>query len=182
MTREGPFIVWLRSQQDARSGGFTHPLQGIMGKIFKILLFVVLTFFLTTANAFAQGSGPSDDQIRQCIVDIQRLNDCNNTVLRSVTTIDSRVTPTGVEVIAQVDVAVTRPFDGCSPAAKSCTGTCWNMENVRWTNGLFGDRFFVLGQGLRVNKRLQFEKWQSGWRCITQNMTPVEAGFYLNGK
>ena len=36
------------------------------------------------------------------------------------------------------------------------------------------------GMGVRVRKNFKFERWESGWRCVAAEMSPVDQAWFLN--
>jgi hypothetical protein len=140
---------------------------------------LVAAFLILSTPAIAE-SGPDISLIHQCIVDAQSRDNCTSVALESVRALDRMVGQAEARVIVEVNMSVYQPFAGCSPAAVNCTGTCWNMDpqRVQSTPGMFDSSFFLVGQRLQVRKTLVFQKWESGWRCATSAMKPVDAAFY----
>jgi hypothetical protein len=153
-----------------------------------------------TRNSIAQeqsvggaSSSPDVSAVRQCM-GLFYPSTCGSVSIIDVRQVDRRITGTDATVIAEVDFRVGKPFAGCSPVAVNCTGTCWDMDptKVRSTPDATlammplpppnaqQNNWFIAGQGLRIRKRFEFQKFESGWRCTNKAMGPLEGAIYLN--
>jgi len=135
----------------------------------------------------AQTRDVNVDAARQCIASIQQNYGCKSWVsIQAVRQIDRRVVQAqgAAIVIAEMDLKVLQGFDGAaSPAAQHCTGTYWDMDPTKVRSngqgGVFGS-YFLVGQLLRVQKQVEFQKFDSGWRCATTDLYPILKSSYLN--
>lgn len=118
---------------------------------------------------------PNVQDVLQCVRDILQKNTCPLSI-KAVRQQDRLIEGLNGVVIAEVDLVALHPFAGCSPAAMNCTGTCWDMDprKVQSQNGAF-----AIGQVLRIEKSVTFKKFEKGWRCLMEEIKPVEKGFYL---
>jgi hypothetical protein len=137
-------------------------------------------------------AAPDIAAVKQCMASFYP-NTCGGPVtVTDMRQVDRRITPTDATVIAEIDFRVENGFAGCSPNAVNCTGTCWDMDptKVRSQQANTGmllvpmpnanqENFFLVGQGLRIRKSFEFQKYESGWRCSTKALQPVDGAFYL---
>src|SRR3990172_3563904 len=143
-----------------------------------------LTYLLLLASTlgWAQTKDVDEGAARQCVIAINFRTGCQEWVSASVSLVDRRVDQRAgrAVAIAHVDFQVLKSFDGMGSAvARRCTGTHWDMDQkrVHVKEGI-GGYFFYQGQMLVVRKRLEFEKFESGWRCGTAEMAPIEQSSY----
>ena len=119
----------------------------------------------------------ADSDVQQCIqgiIDRSAVENkqCNQYVqVNSASITDRHITDSDAVVIAQVELRVTQMFGKgniLDEQAKYCTGSSWN-----------GNGMFQPGQIITIDKKLTFEKFDSGWRCDSQQlMQPIEGGSY----
>ena len=141
-----------------------------------------------TGNSLA---APDVAAVRQCLA-LFYPNTCGGPVaMTNVRQVDRRITATDATVIAEIDFSVQQGFAGCSPNALNCTGTCWDMDSAKVRSEQMNtglpipmpdagqDHAFIVGQGLRIRKNFEFQKYESGWRCVTKSLQPVDGAFYL---
>ena len=89
--------------------------------------------------------------------------------------IDSEIAEQSALVTAEVEMIVLSPFALCSPIASSCTGMCWAKPSPAIREG------FSVARKLRIEKAFAFQKTDSGWRCNTPALQPVDFGVALSG-
>jgi invasion protein IalB len=134
---------------------------------------------------------PDVAAVRQCLASFYP-NTCGGAVtMTNIRQVDRRVTASDATVIAEIDFSVQQGFAGCSPNALNCTGTCWDMDPAKVRSEQMNtglplpmpdagqDHAFFIGQGLRIRKNFEFQKYESGWRCVTKALQPVDGAFYL---
>jgi len=80
-----------------------------------------------------------------------------------------------------VEMIVLSPFAVCSPVASNCTGTCWDVRSGK-AKPMPGSRdSFPVAHRLRIEKTFAFQKTDSGWRCNSPALPPVEVGVATSG-
>lgn len=125
---------------------------------------------------------PDADAVDLCVAQIHSTGACGNFfAVNRIFQIDSEQDGDNAEVIAEIEMVVLSPFTACSPIASSCTGTCWDLRSGRpkFTPG--SREQFQVGYRLRIEKSFAFQKKDSGWRCDSTAMQPVEVGVALGG-
>jgi uncharacterized protein YecT (DUF1311 family) len=125
---------------------------------------------------------PDADAVDLCVAQIHSANACENflTVSR-VFQIGSEVAEQNATVIAAVEMIVLSPFAVCSPVASNCTGTCWDIRSGK-AKPMPGSRdSFSVAHRLRIEKTFAFQKTNSGWRCNSPALPPVEVGVATSG-
>jgi len=117
------------------------------------------------ASRGIEASGPLSAEVLQCVKEIfPRMgfsapafkgSPCSDFVgVYGVQTTDTRDTPNGVEVLANVTLQAIQPLAAQSMMAQVCYGGSQNDLRP--------------GDTVRFGTRIQFEKWNSGLRCTTQ--------------
>jgi hypothetical protein len=72
-------------------------------------------------------------------------------------------------------------IDMIAPIASSCTGMCWDVKpGQAKTSPASREGFSVAGK-LRIEKAFALQKTDSGWRCNTPALQPVDFGVALSG-
>jgi hypothetical protein len=166
---------------------FTYPTTStqiiqLRGAISALIVTVV-------ASMQAHAASVSEADVRQCATDLfQRAagGGCGNFFsLDAVRKVDARESSSDANVIADIDFRVKQRVEGNSPAATQCTGNVWKVEVKNPYPPNTGQWFMYQSQadmaggylepnrGLRVRKNFKFEKWESGWRCAEQSMSPL---------
>jgi uncharacterized protein YecT (DUF1311 family) len=122
------------------------------------------------------------DAVDLCVAQIHSTNSCQHFLaVNRVFQIDNEVADRDAQVIAEVEMVVLAPFTACSPIATSCTGTCWDLSSGK-PKPMPGTRDnFLVGYKLRIEKSFAFQKTDSGWRCNSSALQPVEVGVALSG-
>lgn len=148
-----------------------------------------LAFLLLIASTsvLAQTLDANVKAVGQCVAAIHQRNECQPWVsMKNVRQVDRRVDRGTAVVIADIDLRVLKSFDATgSQVALQCTGTYWSMapEKVRSLPSPLGiGAGFLVGQELKVRKAFVFQKFESGWRCATAELIPLEQAFYMNNK
>jgi uncharacterized protein YecT (DUF1311 family) len=119
---------------------------------------------------------PDADGVDLCVAQIHSANACHDFLRVSrVFEIDSEVAEQNALVTAEVEMIVLSPFALCSPIATSCTGMCWAKPLPASREG------FSVARKLRIEKAFAFQKTDSGWRCDTPALQPVDFGVALSG-
>ena len=119
---------------------------------------------------------PDADGVDLCVAQIHSANTCHDFLRVSrVFEIDSEVAEHSALVTAEVEMIVLSPFALCSPIASSCTGMCWASPSPAIREG------FSVARKLRIEKAFAFQKTDSGWRCNTPALQPVDFGVALSG-
>jgi uncharacterized protein YecT (DUF1311 family) len=119
---------------------------------------------------------PDADGVDLCVAQIHAANACHDFLRVSrVFEIDSEVAEQNALVTAEVEMIVLSPFALCSPIASSCTGMCWAKPSPASREG------FSVARKLRIEKAFAFQKTDSGWRCDTPALQPVDFGVALSG-
>ena len=119
---------------------------------------------------------PDADGVDLCVAQIHSANTCHDFLRVSrVFEIDSEVAEHSALVTAEVEMIVLSPFALCSPIASSCTGMCWATPSPAIREG------FSVARKLRIEKAFAFQKTDSGWRCNTPALQPVDFGVALSG-
>jgi uncharacterized protein YecT (DUF1311 family) len=123
---------------------------------------------------------PNADAVDLCVAQIHSANNCNDFLRVSrVFQIDTEVSDREALVIAEVEMVVLSPFAVCSSVASSCTGACWDLKGQAKSSPTSRESFAVTNR-LRIEKSFTFQKTDSGWRCGTGELKPVEVGTTLN--
>ena len=119
---------------------------------------------------------PDADGVDLCVAQIHSANTCHDFLRVSrVFEIDSEIAEQSALVTAEVEMIVLSPFALCSPIASSCTGMCWASPSPAIREG------FSVARKLRIEKAFAFQKTDSGWRCNTPALQPVDFGVALSG-
>ena len=119
---------------------------------------------------------PDADGVDLCVAQIHSANTCHDFLRVSrVFEIDSEIAEQSALVTAEVEMIVLSPFALCSPIASSCTGMCWAKPSPAIREG------FSVARKLRIEKAFAFQKTDSGWRCNTPALQPVDFGVALSG-
>lgn len=142
-----------------------------------------LCYFLlmVSTSVAAQTKAVDVDAVRQCILNIEQQNECEHWVaVQDVRKKDRRVSDGTATVITEIDLKVLKSFYVGSPVANSCTGKGWSPGGIIRTNDTMMGSYFLVGQELMVTKDFEFQKFESGWRCVTTTLSPVSVGNYLN--
>jgi uncharacterized protein YecT (DUF1311 family) len=126
---------------------------------------------------------PDADAVDLCVAQIHSANTCH-TFLRvsRIVPIDSEVATREALVVAQVEMVVLSPFAACSPIASSCTGTCWDLRSGKAKSTPGSRESFPVSHRLKIEKSFAFQKTDSGWRCDTAALEPVEIGITSGGR
>jgi uncharacterized protein YecT (DUF1311 family) len=125
---------------------------------------------------------PNADAVDLCVAQIHSKDACGNFLaVNRVFQINSEQDGDSAEVIAAVEMVVLSPFTACSPIASSCTGTCWDLRSGKPKSTPGSREQFRVGYRVRIEKSFAFQKNDSGWRCNTAAIEPVEAGIALSG-
>ncbi len=95
--------------------------------------------------------------------------------------IDSEIAERSALVTAEVEMIVLSPFALCSPIASSCTGMCWDVKQGEAKPSWVTREGFAIARKLRIEKAFAFQKTDSGWRCNTPALQPVDFGVALSG-
>jgi uncharacterized protein YecT (DUF1311 family) len=127
-------------------------------------------------------ASPDADAVDLCVAQIHSTNACENflTVSR-VFQIDNEVGEQAALVTAEVEMFVLSPFAVCSPVASSCTGTCWDPNTGKPNPSPGTKESFTVSHRLQIEKTFAFRKTDTGWRCDTSSLQPVEYGLALSG-
>ena len=90
-----------------------------------------------------------------------------------------------------LSVRVGRPFgravenlpaiDMIAPIASSCTGMCWSEKPGQEKPSWVIREGFSVARKLRIEKAFAFQKTDSGWRCNTPALQPVDFGVAVSG-
>jgi uncharacterized protein YecT (DUF1311 family) len=130
----------------------------------------------------AASPSPDADAVDICVGQIHSANSCDNFLRVSrVFQIDSEMDERNALVTAEVEMVVLSPFAVCSPVAASCTGTCWDLKSGK-ANASPGSRDSIpVAHRLRIERAFAFQKSDSGWRCDTNALQPVDFGLALSG-
>jgi hypothetical protein len=126
---------------------------------------------------------PDADAVDLCVAQIHSSNGCDDflTVSR-VFQIDDEVAEGDALITAEVEMVVLSPFAVCSPVASSCTGTCWDAKSGNAKASPASRDSFPVAHRLRVEKAFAFQKSDSGWRCRTMALQPVDFGVAVSGR
>ena len=130
----------------------------------------------------AASPSPDADAVDLCVMQIHSANSCDNFLRVSrVFQIDNEMDERKALVTAEVEMVVLSPFAVCSPVASNCTGTCWDLKSGK-ANASPGSRDSIsVAHRLRIQRAFAFQKSDSGWRCDTTAMQPVDFGLALSG-
>ena len=119
---------------------------------------------------------PDADGVDLCVAQIHSANACHDFLrVNRVFEIDSEIAEQSALVTAEVEMIVLSPFALCSPIASSCTGMCWAKPSPASREG------FSVARKLRIEKAFAFQKTDSGWRCNTPALQPVDFGVAVSG-
>jgi uncharacterized protein YecT (DUF1311 family) len=125
---------------------------------------------------------PDADGVDLCVAQIHSANSCHDFLRVSrVFEIDSEVAEQSALVTAEVEMIVLSPFALCSPIASSCTGMCWDEKAGQAKPSWTIREGFSVARKLRIEKAFAFQKTDSGWRCNTPALQPVDFGVALSG-
>jgi hypothetical protein len=155
----------------------------------RIIITICAIIVAVVASVQAHATSVSEADVRQCAMELfQRAagGACGNFFsLEAVRKVDARESGSDANIIADIDFRVKRRVGGSSPAATQCTGNAWKVEIKNPYQPNTGQWFMYQSQadmaggylepnrGLRVRKNFHFEKWESGWRCAEQSMSPL---------
>jgi uncharacterized protein YecT (DUF1311 family) len=129
---------------------------------------------------------PDADAVDLCVAQIHSANSCDDFLgVNRVFQIDDEVAGKEALITAEVEMIVLSPFAVCSPIASSCTGTCWDSRSGKAKSSPGpspGSRdSFSVAHKLTVEKAFAFQKTDSGWRCTTTALQPVDFGAAQSG-
>lgn len=125
---------------------------------------------------------PDADAVDLCVAQIHSTGACGNFLaVNRVFQINSERDGDSAKVISEIEMVVLSPFTACSPIALSCTGTCWDLRSGKPKSTPGSREQFQVGYRVRIEKPFAFQKNDSGWRCGSTAMQPVEVGVALSG-
>jgi len=125
---------------------------------------------------------PDEDAVDLCVAQIHLANACGDFLRVSrIIQIDTEVSAEQALVTAEVEMKVLSPFAVCSPVASSCTGTCWDPRSGQAKSAPGSRESLPVAHRLRIEKSFAFQKTDSGWRCNTPALQPIELGVALRG-
>jgi len=125
---------------------------------------------------------PNADAVDLCVAQIHSTGPCGNFLaVHRILQISSEQDGDSAKVLAEIEMVVLSPFTACSPIASSCTGTCWDLRSGRPKSTPGSREQIQVGYRLRIEKPFAFQKNDSGWRCGSTAMQPVEVGVALSG-
>jgi hypothetical protein len=168
--------------------GLNHPKANARTAILlRAAIWATITIVLVPVQARAASVGEAE--VRRCVEDLFRLaanGQCSSYFsLKAVRKVDARETGAEANVIADIDFLVIKELGGSSSGASQCTGNSWKIKvenpyppnSAQWllyqSQGDMSGGYLKPGRGLRVRKNFKFEKWESGWRCAEQSMSPL---------
>jgi uncharacterized protein YecT (DUF1311 family) len=125
---------------------------------------------------------PNADAVDLCVAQIHSTGTCGDFLaVNRIFQINSEQNGDGAKVTTEIEMVVLSPFTACSLIASSCSGTCWDLRlgRPKFTPG--SREQFQVGYRLRIEKSFAFHKNDSGWRCDSTAMQPVEVGVALSG-
>src|SRR6266403_1103593 len=118
---------------------------------------------------------PDADGVDLCVAQIHSANSCLDFLRVSrVFEIDREIAERSALVTAEVEMIVLSPFALCSPIASSCTGMCWDVKQGEAKPSWVTREGFAIARKLRIEKAFAFQKTDSGWRCNTPALQPVD--------
>jgi uncharacterized protein YecT (DUF1311 family) len=125
---------------------------------------------------------PNADAVDLCVAQIHSAGACGNflAVNRVFQTGGNR-TDDSAQITGEIEMVVLSPFTACSPIASGCTGTCWDLKAGKPKSMPGSREQFQVGYRLRIEKSFSFQKNDSGWRCNSTVLQPVEVGIALSG-
>jgi uncharacterized protein YecT (DUF1311 family) len=125
---------------------------------------------------------PDADGVDLCVAQIHSANTCHDFLrVNRVFEIDSEVAEQSALVTAEVEMIVLSPFGLCSPIASGCTGMCWDVKEGEAKPSWVTREGFAIARKLRIEKAFAFQKTDSGWRCNTPALQPVDFGVAVSG-
>lgn len=125
---------------------------------------------------------PDEDAVDLCVAQIHAANTCGDFLRVSrIIQIDTEVSAEQALVTAEVEMKVLSPFAVCSPIASGCTGTCWDVRSGQAKSAPGSRDSLPVAHRLRIEKSFAFQKTDSGWRCNTPALQPIELGVALRG-
>lgn len=125
---------------------------------------------------------PDDDAVDLCVAQIHSANACGDFLRVSrIIQIDTEVSAEQALVTAEVEMKVLSPFAVCSLVASTCTGTCWDVRTGQAKSTPGSRDSLPVAHRLRIEKSFAFQKTDSGWRCNTPALQPIELGVALRG-
>jgi len=124
---------------------------------------------------------PDADGVDLCVAQIHSANTCHDLRVNRVFEIDSEVAEQSALVTAEVEMIVLSPFGLCSPIASGCTGMCWDVKEGEAKPSWVTREGFAIARKLRIEKAFAFQKTDSGWRCNTPALQPVDFGVAVSG-
>lgn len=127
-------------------------------------------------------ASPDEDAVDLCVAQIHSANTCGDFLRVSrIIQIDTEVSAEQALVTAEVEMKVLSPFAVCSPVASNCTGTCWDLRSGQPKSAPGSRDSLPIAHRLRIEKSFAFQKTDSGWRCNTPALQPIELGVALRG-
>jgi len=125
---------------------------------------------------------PNADAVDLCVAQIHSANACGDFLaVNRIFQIDSDEAEKSADVIAEIEMVVLSRFQACSPIASSCTGTCWDLKSGKPKSTPGSREEFLVGYRVRIERAFGFQKADSGWRCNSTALQPVEVGVALSG-
>ena len=122
---------------------------------------------------------PNADAVDLCVAQIHAANTCDEFLRVSrVMEVNSEVADQSATVTAEVEMIVLSPFAACSPIASSCTGACWDVREGKpaKSSPLENRDSFPVSRRIRIEKAFAFQKADSGWRCSSTVLPPIDLG------
>ena len=120
---------------------------------------------------------PDADAVDLCVAQIHSANGCDNFLTVSeVLQIDNEVAEQSALVTAAVEMIVLSPFAVCSPIASSCTGTCWDPKTGKPSAAFASRDTLAVAHRVQIGKTFAFQKTNTGWRCGTTSLQPLDFG------
>lgn len=125
---------------------------------------------------------PDADAVDLCVAKIHLAASCGNFLaVNRVFQVNADKTEDNAKVTAGVEMVVLSPFTVCSAIASTCTGTCWDLKEGRPKSTPGSRDQMLVGYRLRIEKSFAFQKGESGWRCSSTDLQPVDVGMALAG-
>jgi len=125
---------------------------------------------------------PNADAVDFCVAQIHSANTCGDFLaVNRIFQINREEAEKRADVTAEIEMVVLSPFTACSPIASSCTGACWDLRSGKPKPTPGSREEFQVGYRLRIEKSFAFQKTDSGWRCDSTALQPVEVGVAISG-
>jgi uncharacterized protein YecT (DUF1311 family) len=125
---------------------------------------------------------PDADAVDLCVAQIHSANSCGSFLaVNRVFRINDEVAEQSARVTAEVEMVVLSPFAVCSPIASNCTGTCWDPKSGKPSPAPGSRDSLPVSHRLKIQKAFAFQKADSGWRCNTTSLQPVDFGVVESG-